>query len=685
MIYCEWCCAVSIFKEHMDNMSREKRTFAELRKTYPRLGLKWDSEEDARLRQAYQQFRTSGSTDFDALLSALVAEFGRAPGGIQARLAMHFSDVPGWDYALQAQREQARASQVAKRFSTQQDELLLREYQAYMARGTETYTRFLRRLSSNSGIAGAHITERLKQLVGDVEKVQKTKVHKRTTARDRDEEDSAPINFSGNKESEEALRLLNDTHENVFITGEAGTGKSTLLQYFRRTTKKNVVVLAPTGVAALNVQGQTIHSFCGFGPDITVAKVKKLPQFNPKKKLLANVETIIIDEISMVRADLLDCVDAFLRANGHSQHAPFGGYQMVFIGDLFQLPPVDKDFQSQGALVQEYASPYFFDSHIFTATAFRYIRLRTMYRQQDQVFLELLGAVRNNVVTEDHLRIINNRAHTEDHSFTFEQFAIYVTTTNHRARHINNFFLEKLSAPPLVFAGQAAGTFENKELPTDMQLTIKVGAQVMMLNNDRQKRWVNGTMGKVVGVGGSKDDHDDDRLSSMAAESSREQYYEPDSYQSVVSYSDSRDIRLPAAGRESRPRSISGTVHATSSNTKTVIIELETGETVYVEPYTWELFKFVLDKETRTVESETTGTYTQYPFKLAWAVTIHKAQGKTFNKVYIDLATGTFAHGQLYVALSRCRTLEGVYLQRAITPRDIILDPRVVEFMKRIQ
>ncbi len=350
-----------------------------------------------------------------------------------------------------------------------------------------------------------------------------------------------------------------------------------------------------------------------------------------KIELLKKLDTIVIDEISMVRADLLDCVDKFLRINGPVSTEPFGGLQMVFIGDLYQLPPVEKGFNGDGYLTQKYASPYFFDSQAFLKSSFAQVKLQTVYRQQDPVFLDVLNAVRNNAVAEEHLTILNGRSNTAGVKFTFEQFAIYLTPTNMRAKQVNNFFLEKLSSPLKTFVGQARGSFQDRELPTDLELQVKIGAQVMMLNNDMRKRWVNGTMGKVVGFSQGGDELEEGDEEATAADK--------------------------------------------------VIIELETGEKVWVGPHTWEMFQFVLDKHTQAVDSRTTGTFTQYPFKLAWAVTIHKAQGKTFSKVYVDLTTGAFAHGQLYVALSRCRTLEGLYLKTPIKPSDIILDPRVVKFM----
>jgi ATP-dependent exoDNAse (exonuclease V) alpha subunit len=353
----------------------------------------------------------------------------------------------------------------------------------------------------------------------------------------------------------------------------------------------------------------------------------------------------------MVRADLLDFVDKFLRLNGPLPNSPFGGLQMVFIGDLYQLPPVDKDFGAGNALIKEYASPYFFDSRSFKNAQFEFIELKTIYRQKEQLFVELLNAVRNNAASSEHLRILNQRAGGQDDEFTFEKFSIYLTPTNNRARQINNYFLAGIESETKVYTGTASGNFQDRELPTDLDLQIKIGAQIMMLNNDQRKRWVNGTMGKIIGIEKSDVGNGEKHLSNMS--NMADLSYRPDTF-----YEEDQS---------------SGDV---------IVVELETGETVYVEPYTWEMFQFVLDRHTETVTSKTTGTYTQYPFKLAWAVTIHKAQGKTFDKVYIDLAAGTFAHGQLYVALSRCRTLAGLTLKRPIYPQDIMLDQRIVSFLQ---
>ncbi len=649
-----------------ENNIQPKFKMADIRKTHPKAGFRWEAVEDELLKKSYEEFRIEGGV-FDAFIKDLSKQFGRAVGGMKARLAKYFDDVPGWDYSRDLQREEALNKKLDAAFSPEHEEILTKEYQKYIESKSETYLNFLKRIAGVlGGVESELLRHKLEKLVGTVEKLRKDDVEphylqKDSPRRPSAEDLSSQFDFSQNLEASEGLRIMEQTGNNLFLTGEAGTGKSTLLQYFRYTTKKNLVVLAPTGVAALNVNGQTIHSFCAFGPDITISKVKKLAPWSPKKRLLDKLQTIIIDEISMVRADLLDCVDKFLRTNGPVPYEPFGGIQMIFVGDLHQLPPVEKDFVSGDGLIKEYQSPYFFDAHCFKNTPFKFIMLKTAYRQTDPVFLDVLNAVRNNSTNENHLAVLNQRAQNLEQKWTFEQFAVYLTTTNQRARQVNNFFLEKLSAPSKTFTGRVSGNFEGRELPTDLDLQIKIGSQVMMLNNDYRKRWVNGTMGKIVGVEKSVDNHSRKNDNFVVEDEGN------------VGYMWSEGAEDSEFGDEDKPSSDS------------VIVELETGETVYVQPHTWEMYQFFLDRNTQSIDSRTTGTFTQYPFKLAWAVTIHKAQGKTFDKVYVDLATGTFAHGQLYVALSRCRTLEGLYLKRPITSGDIILDQRVGKFLKKLQ
>ncbi len=421
-----------------------------------------------------------------------------------------------------------------------------------------------------------------------------------------------------NSEFRKALGLLENTSENVFITGKAGTGKSTLLEYFKSITEKRIVVLAPTGVAALNVKGQTIHSFFHFKPDITIEKVRNLGGY--MSRIYKAIDTIVIDEISMVRADLLDCVDQFMRLNGRDASKPFGGVQTVFIGDLYQLSPVVARGEEEIFKNGHYRSQYFFDSHSFDTLPFRFVNLEKHYRQTDTEFIELLNSIRNNSATEEHIRKINTRF---DSSFRQNESDkhITLTTTNRLADLINNEHISRIPKREYTYNALIKGDFDKKVLPADESLTIKEGAQVMLLNNDADKRWVNGSIGRIISIEG---------------------------------YDDGKD---------------------------SITVELIDGSEINVAPYTWELFKFSYDNAAKKLTSNKTGSFTQYPMMLAWAVTIHKSQGKTFDKVIIDIGDGTFAHGQLYVALSRCTTLEGIVLKRQIEKRHILMDKRILDFL----
>ncbi|MEK7521703.1 MAG: AAA family ATPase [Patescibacteria group bacterium] len=424
-----------------------------------------------------------------------------------------------------------------------------------------------------------------------------------------------------NPQFQKAIALMESTNKNVFITGRAGTGKSTLLTYFRTHTKKKVVVLAPTGVAALNVQGQTIHSFFRFKPNITLQNVKRLYKKDNSKNLYQKIDTIIIDEISMVRSDLLDCVDKFLRLNRNSD-IPFGGVQIIFIGDLYQLPPVVTGSERE-IFKNHYSSQYFFDAKVFEKLNLEFVELEKVYRQKDDAFIGLLNTVRNNSATEQHLSEINKR-YNPHFVANPESFTIHLTTTNDLADTINKQQLSLLKQKQHTYHGRTTGSFEKNSLPTEVELSVKVGAQVMMLNNDNQSRWVNGTIGRIVDI--EKKDQED-------------------------------------------------------------IIQVQTrdGKVRGVAPFTWELFNFSFDEKKNSLVSETVGTFTQYPLKLAWAVTIHKSQGKTFDNVVVDIGKGTFVHGQLYVALSRCTSFEGIILKQPIAKKHIFMDWRVVKFVTRFQ
>ena len=417
-----------------------------------------------------------------------------------------------------------------------------------------------------------------------------------------------------------AYDLLENNPSPLFVTGKAGTGKSTLLQYFREHTSKNIVVLAPTGVAAVNVRGQTIHSFFRFRPDITPEGVHSIRLRKAQKTIYKKLEAIVIDEISMVRSDLLDCMDAFLRLHGPDETAPFGGVQMIFFGDLYQLPPVmtrlDRDI-----FKDVYASPYFFDAVSFKQLDFKIIELKKIYRQKDEAFIRLLNNVRDKSISVTDLDILNRRLKPQFNPDD-KDFYVYLTTTNALADRINQERAKELPGESFHLEGELSDGFDVKFLPTHQTLELKTGAQVMLLNNDPGGKWVNGTIGKI--------------------------------------FSTLKDYEA----------------------TGTIRVALASGLIAEVTQFTWEVFRFFYNKDAKRIDSKSAGSFKQYPLKLAWAITIHKSQGKTFSKVILDIGNGTFAPGQMYVALSRCTDLEGLVLQKPIFQRHILLDDQVVRFMK---
>jgi ATP-dependent exoDNAse (exonuclease V) alpha subunit len=423
-----------------------------------------------------------------------------------------------------------------------------------------------------------------------------------------------------NEQFRHALDIMEDSDRSIFITGRAGTGKSTLLNYFRNTTRKKVAVLAPTGVAALNVKGQTIHSFFRFKPGITPDRVKKLRSDN-SESIYRKLDAIVIDEISMVRADLLDCVDRFLRLNGPESDKPFGGIQMAFIGDLYQLPPVVTG--GEKAVFQSlYETPYFYGARVFDSFDMEFVELERIYRQHDEQFITLLNGIRNNSVTGEELDLLNRRYHPEFEPSP-DDFYVCLTTTNRLAEEINGKRLAGLKGRLYTFTGSIEGDFGREYLPTAIELQVKVGAQVMMLNNDTEGRWVNGSIGKITGI------------------------------------------------------------TQNSKNECIIIAELADDVEVEITPFTWEIFRFFV--EAGGLQSEVIGTFTQYPLMLAWAVTIHKGQGKTFDRVIIDIGKGIFAHGQMYVALSRCTTLDGIVLKKLALKKHIWTNYPVMDFLTKYQ
>ncbi|PIR47848.1 AAA family ATPase [Candidatus Uhrbacteria bacterium CG10_big_fil_rev_8_21_14_0_10_50_16] len=421
------------------------------------------------------------------------------------------------------------------------------------------------------------------------------------------------------KEFEQAYALMENSDDHVFLTGRAGTGKSTLLKYFRTQSNKKHVVLAPTGVAALNVKGQTIHSFFGFHPNINAQLVRKASREN--LEFFEKLETIIIDEISMVRADLLDCVDRALRLNRNRMQEAFGGVQMIFIGDLFQLPPVvTRDDQHR--FETEYASPYFFSSTVMQGTDIRVIELQHVHRQKEQSFVDLLNNVRTG-----SLKAADILEWNQLHSPYFDptessHYVVHLTTTNKMAQQRNDHELKQLPGQEWVLKAKTTGELTDRKMPSEATLKVKENARIMFTTNDPAKKWVNGSLGIIR--------------------------------------------RVQKHGLSKFP---------------TLEVELEDGTLVDVAQYKWEVFEYQL--QGGHFEETVVGSYLQYPITLAWAVTIHKAQGKTFDHVLVDIGWGAFAHGQMYVALSRCTTFKGITLLKPFRSKDVIVDQSVLTFMER--
>lgn len=424
-----------------------------------------------------------------------------------------------------------------------------------------------------------------------------------------------------NPELDRALHLLDNTASNVILTGRAGTGKSTLLTYFRLHTKKKAVVLAPTGIAAVNVQGETIHSFCGFKPSVSLFSALKRAK-NLKKKerdMYKAVQMIVIDEISMVRADLLDIVDRFLR-KAVGDEAPFGGKQMVFIGDLYQLPPVLREEEKEDYAVF-YKTPYFFSSQVikemlWSAFPPEHVELTRIYRQEQQDFIELLNSIRDGSCTQREITKLNERKTMLPESSN----AIHLTATNKQADIENQTRLDDLDEALEMYQAKVTGEIDERIFPVKDVLEIKKGARIMMTNNETDGRWQNGSLGTV-----------------------------------------------------------------TACDENGIEVHLDNGRICELDPFRWEMYHTILDEDKGQLEQKSIGSFTQYPIKLAWAITIHKSQGQTFDEVLIDLGWGAFAEGQTYVALSRCRTFEGIYLKKALQMRDVKVDQRIGAFFQVLQ
>ncbi|MDR1511727.1 MAG: AAA family ATPase [Endomicrobium sp.] len=409
-------------------------------------------------------------------------------------------------------------------------------------------------------------------------------------------------------EFKQAYDLIDKTCECVFITGNAGSGKTTFLHYYTSCARKKTVVLATTGVAALNCGGETIHSFFNFKPDVTLSKIKK--RKISEKSIYKKVETIITDEASMLRCDVLDCVDKFLKLN-RERRDPFGGVQIVFIGDLRQLPPVVNK-EEQYIFNSVYKSPYFLSANSLSKCVLNIIEFKKIYRQKNAGFIKLLNAVRDGEVTDKDLQELNRKVSL---NILREPMKVYLTTTNKKAASMNYSYLSKIKHKQVIFTAETKNIKESlKVFPADNELVIKKSAQIMMLNNDVNGRWVNGSVGIIKNI-----------------------------------------------------------KRVNCSDKILIYVQFSNGRIEYVEPYKWKLFKYKWNEELKCIETETTGFFKQYPLKLSWAITIHKSQGKTFDNVVIDMNQGSFAPGQLYVALSRCISLDGITFSRPLTKRDILV------------
>ena len=433
-------------------------------------------------------------------------------------------------------------------------------------------------------------------------------------------------------EVELAFNLIERTNRSVFITGKAGTGKTTFLRNLVKTSKRNIVVLAPTGVAAINAGGVTIHSFFGlplttFVPNnenidrnVAINQPDLLMHFRynkEKRKLIEQLQTLVIDEVSMVRADVIDAIDLALRYIRKSQK-PFGGVQLVFIGDMYQLPPVLKE-QDKNLLMKYYPSPYFFDAKIFQRQNLITVELKTIYRQDDQKFIDILNHIRHQEFDEYDFEELQKRYKPDFEAN--EPGYIVLTTHNNKAETINRNELDKIIEKKFFFTADITGEFSESTFPNELVLELKVGAQVMLIRNDTkpEKRYFNGKIGQIIFI-------------------------------------DRDSIKIQFDGEQ---------------------------EILNLEKETWTNKQYETDPEDGSVLEKEIGSFVQYPIRLAWAVTIHKSQGLTFDKAIID-AGSSFAPGQVYVALSRCRTLEGIVLKSQITPRSIITDQAIQQFQESI-